>query len=200
MKTITIGNQIWTAENLNVNCFNNGDELLHATTDLDWKKAAENQTPAWCFYENNIENSPEYGRLYNWYAVNDSRGITPEGFCIPTNDHFKELIAFLSNDAGQKLKSKNGWLEYGKGGGTDEFNFNAKPGGENNFNYPNNPRGSELLYGKAIKEKAWFWSSSNADDNSELWAIAYCLSCWNNEMRQFTSQKNMGFSVRCIGL
>lgn len=198
METIRIGEQLWAAKNLDVDHFSNGDKLFHATNDLEWKNAAASETPAWCYYENNSENGLQYGKLYNWYAVNDSRNIAPEGFCIPSDDDFKKLIEFLGIDPGQKLRSKTGWLEYGKGNGTDEFGFCAKPGGSNKFNYPNNSRGTDYLYGMEIEEKAWFWTSSNAEDNSKLWAISYCLSCWNDEIRQFTCQKNLGFSIRCI--
>ncbi len=199
MEIIKIGNQFWAIENLNVNCFNNGDEIFHATTNLEWKKASENKTPAWCYYENKIENSHEYGVLYNWYALNDPRGITPQGFRIPTENDFNQLISFVGDDSGQKLKSKNGWLEYGKGNGLDEFGFNAKPGGANHLNYANNPRGPELLYGKDINENAWFWTLTEfPDDDTKLWAFAYSLTCWTSKISKFTCAKSMGFSIRCI--
>ena len=83
---ITIGRQVWMTENLNVDKFRNGDPISHAKTDEEWVKAGENGSPAWSHYDNDPANGEKYGKLYNWYAVNDSRGLAPEGWKIPSDD------------------------------------------------------------------------------------------------------------------
>lgn len=78
MEEVIIGDQVWMASNLDVDTFRNGDPIPHAKTDEDWELAGANGEPAWCYYGNNPGNSEEFGKLYNWYAVNDPRGLAPE--------------------------------------------------------------------------------------------------------------------------
>lgn len=77
-QTVTIGTQVWRTKNLDVATFRNGDSIPQAKTNEEWEKAAENQQPAWCYYNNDPANGAKYGKLYNWYAVNDSRGLAPD--------------------------------------------------------------------------------------------------------------------------
>ncbi|WP_313808048.1 fibrobacter succinogenes major paralogous domain-containing protein [Flavobacterium sp.] len=127
--TIKIGSQVWTTQNLDVATFRNGDAILEAKTDEEWRKAQDEKTPAWCYYKNDSENGEKYGKLYNWYAVNDPRGLAPKGYHIPNTTEWESLISNLggNNTAGQKIKSKNGWLE--NGNGTNESGFFGVPGG-----------------------------------------------------------------------
>ena len=129
IKFVKIDKQIWMSENLNVNKFNNGDTIPETKTVSEWKDAIKNRKPAWCYYENSIENGKKYGKLYNWFAVTDPRGIAPNGWHIPTKDEWLDLRNFLGGEklAGEKLKSKQGWDE--EGNGTDVFKFNGLPGG-----------------------------------------------------------------------
>jgi len=83
---VTIGNQVWMSQNLNVDKFRNGDPIPHAETREEWEKAGENRHPAWCYYDNDSANADKYGKLYNWYAVNDPRGLAPEGWKIPSHE------------------------------------------------------------------------------------------------------------------
>ena len=135
-KTVIIGNAEWMAENLNTSRFLNGDLILEAKTDEEWIEAAANETPAWCFYNNDPLNGVKYGRLYNWYAINDPRGLAPEGWRIPTDCDVWDLIKSLGpsktdnsseNKAGQQLKSIIGWAD--DGNGNNNSGFNAKPSG-----------------------------------------------------------------------
>jgi uncharacterized protein (TIGR02145 family) len=89
---ITIGDQVWMAENLSVDTFRNGDPIPEAKTSEEWVKAGEAKQPAWCWSTDDPEERKEYGKLYNWFAVNDSRGLAPEGYRIPTDDELEELI------------------------------------------------------------------------------------------------------------
>lgn len=104
-KTIAIGTQTWMAENLNVDRFRNGDPIPEAKSDAEWKLAGINKQPAWCYYNNDPKNGEKYGKLYNWYAVNDPRGLAPEGYVIPTKENWETLKAFLGDHGGLKLKS-----------------------------------------------------------------------------------------------
>ena len=128
-KSVVIGNQRWMGTNLNVDHFRNGDLIPEAKTEDEWKRAGENHMPACCYYNNDPANGEEYGKLYNWYAVNDQRGLAPEGWHIPTGEEWTTLTNFLGGEeiAGYKMKSTEGWWE--NGNGTNESGFNGLPGG-----------------------------------------------------------------------
>jgi uncharacterized protein (TIGR02145 family) len=136
---IKIGRQIWMAENLKVSEFRNGDLIPEAKTDEAWEQAGIECKPAWCYYNNNQVNRGKYGKLYNWHAVNDPRGLAPEGWYIPSDDDWNELemaLGMSQGDAdmegergtneGSKLKASEGWEE---GGGINSSGFSALPGG-----------------------------------------------------------------------
>ncbi len=111
--TVVMGNgQEWMAENLSVFYFRNGDPIPVVKTNEVWKKAGENKEPACCYYENNAEYGKTYGVLYNWYAVNDPRGLAPEGWHVPTDAEWKNFETFLGDDTGTKMKSSSGWKSY----------------------------------------------------------------------------------------
>jgi uncharacterized protein (TIGR02145 family) len=90
---IMIGDYSWMMENLDVITFANGDTIPQAKTKAEWLKAIENRQPAWCYYDNKSE--PKYGKLYNWFAVNDSRGLAHGIYSIPTVAAWKNLITEL---------------------------------------------------------------------------------------------------------
>ena len=104
---VEIGNQIWASTNLDVSHFRNGDLIPEAKSEEDWINAARNGQPAWCYY-NNDAVSPKWswekggkrcinGKLYNWYAVNDPRGLAPKGWHIPSSSEWEQLIGYLNN-------------------------------------------------------------------------------------------------------
>jgi len=106
---VAIGNQVWTSKNLDVSMFRNGEAIPLAKTDAEWESAGENQQPAWCYYENKGENGTTYGKLYNWYAVNDPRGLAPNGYHIPTDAEWTILTDNLGEEASTKMKNASGW-------------------------------------------------------------------------------------------
>jgi uncharacterized protein (TIGR02145 family) len=105
-QTVTIGTQVWTTKNLDVSTFRNGDVIPQASTDEAWEAAGENKQPAWCYYDNDTANASKYGKLYNWYAVNDPRGLAPAGYHIPSDAEWTVLTDFLGDEgiAGKKMK------------------------------------------------------------------------------------------------
>ncbi|OSZ77565.1 hypothetical protein CAP36_14420 [Chitinophagaceae bacterium IBVUCB2] len=101
--------QVWMSENLNVSHFANGDTIPEAKTNHDWEMAGIEGQPAWCYYDNDPNNAKLYGKLYNWYAVNDPRGLAPAGYHIPTatgwqapGDGSNNKITFVSRLAGER--------------------------------------------------------------------------------------------------
>jgi uncharacterized protein (TIGR02145 family) len=114
-----IGEQIWTTSNLNITKFQNGDIIYEAKTNEQWSRANKDKKPAWCYYQNNSQNGITYGKLYNWYAVNDSRGLAPKGWHIPSKSEWLELFSYLRKDNKnlcEVLKSTTGWKQYEYGG------------------------------------------------------------------------------------
>ena len=185
---VKIGSQVWATENLNVDCFRNGDPIPQAKTDEEWKRAGENQQPAWCYYNNDPKNGESYGKLYNWYAVNDRRGLAPQGWHIPTDEEWTQLTTFLGGKevAGAKMKSTNGWNEYeGKiGNGTNTSGFSGLPGG---YRFNNGTF-------KGIGYSGFWWSSTESSaDYAWFRFLSYSdgLVFRNDFSRQ-------GLSVRCL--
>ena len=182
---VTIGNQIWMAENLNVSTFRNGDPIPEAKSAEEWEKAGTDGKPAWCYYENDLANSAKYGKLYNWYALNDARGLAPEGYHVPTDDEWTVLTDYLGGDtvAGTKMKSTSGWSE--NGNGRNESGFSGLPGGvrEN--------EGSFLGIGYG----AVWWSASEDSTNDAYYR--YLILTDDNLFRHYYF-KGKGLSVRCL--
>lgn len=134
---VKIGNQVWMDKNLNVDHFRNGDPIPQAKTKEEWTYAIENKEPAWCYYDNNSSNGSKYGKLYNWYAVIDKRGLAPEGWHVSTDEDWRTLNKYLGGHEGKaahKLKSKTDWKDddFSSGIGASTRNstgFSGLPGG-----------------------------------------------------------------------
>lgn len=181
--TIKIGNQTWMSENLNVTKFRNGDIILEAQTDELWIKAAEQKVAAWCYYD----NDPTQTKLYNWYAVNDPRGLAPEGYHIPDEDDWNTLVNHLGGElvAGPKLKFASSWgdstsVVYAKN------NFAAEPMGW---------RKTSKEGIAFTKEGAFFWCSTAL---SLKYAWTRYLIYKSNDVKSYCYPKSSGLSVRCV--
>jgi uncharacterized protein (TIGR02145 family) len=188
-KSVKIGTQTWMAENLNVSTFRNGDQIPEAKTKEEWEKAGKEGRPAWCYYENDPKNGTKYGKLYNWYAVNDSRGLAPSGWHITTDAEWTILKNQLGDDAGKKMKSTSGWeiteeLQE-NGNGTNSSGFSGLPGGLRYIN------GNFLLFGRV-----GFWWSSTEHDTSG--AYKRWLTHEDGSLSGDNCYKGEGFSVRCL--
>lgn len=92
--------------NLDEGNFRNGDLIPEAVTEEEWQKAAVDKRPAWCYYENSKSNGSVYGKLYNWWAVSDPRGLAPSGYHIPDIAEWSGITEFFGgrNHAGSKIK------------------------------------------------------------------------------------------------
>jgi uncharacterized protein (TIGR02145 family) len=181
---VQIGKQIWMSKNLDATHFRNGDEIPEAKTNKAWKEASKNKQPAWCYYNNAVKNGNLYGKLYNWYAVIDPRGLAPLGWHVPSDDEWTTLTDHLGGEknAGKKLKSASGWLD--KGHGSNESGFSGLPGG------------SRQGYGHCfIDEYGFWWGSSEGSKDA---ASCLCLSYDNRSADRGIRYKEGGFSVRCL--
>jgi uncharacterized protein (TIGR02145 family) len=182
---VQIGNQIWMTKNLNTSRYQNGDPIPQVQDQIQWQNLT---TGAWCYYENNTANGKIYGKLYNWYAVNDSRGLAPQGWHIPTIDEFNTLSNFLGgvNVAGGKMKATGitYWLSPNVEA-TNSSGFTGLPGGSRGTN--------SFLF---INNYAYFWSSTSTTQNN-AWIIGLDYNTDNLFISDFFFKPN-GFSVRCI--
>jgi len=178
-KTVKIGERTWMSENLNTDHYRNGDAIPEVEDPAQWGNL---KTGAWCYYDNKPENGKKYGKLYNWYAVNDPRGLAPEGWHIPTQAEFKTLGAAVNNN-GNALKAIG--QGSGDGAGTNTSGFSALLAG-----YREDSGGFDGLGGDAD-----FWSSA-VDSTID----AYGLGLGNNDSNVHLSLINKadGFSVRCV--
>lgn len=189
MEEVKIGDQIWMNQNLDCETFNNGDWIPYIEYDEDWEEAGENGHPGWCYYKYESSNNYKYGKLYNWHAVNDPRGLASEGWRIPTEEDWIILTDYLGGDdvAGTKIKSSNGWA--GEGNGINESGFSAVPGG---FRDSFGKFEDEFNDG----ENCIFWTSTANDEVDALSRGLFYNS--NKVFRGNYDSKGNGFSVRCI--
>lgn len=148
--SVTIGGLSWMSRNLDVDRFRNGDPIPEARTAEEWKAAAANRQPAWCYHTNDAANGAKYGRLYNWYAVTDPRGLAPDGWHVASDAEWKALISALGGGttASVRLRAKAGWPE---GNGSNSSGFGALPGEQ---------RGDEGKFSSGVRTRAIWWTSS----------------------------------------
>jgi uncharacterized protein (TIGR02145 family) len=201
LEEVKIGNQIWMAKNLDVAHFRNGDPIPEAKSPQDWERAANEEQPACCYNLNDSSIGKQYGRLYNWFAVNDARGLAPEGWEIPTDSDYTELSDFLGGEqeAIKKMKFDDEW-KFGrfKGNGTNESGFSALPGGIRNdfgkFKSETMVYEGENYEGDGGKYGSWWTISAN--DDFDAWSRN--LSHDNNILFRGYLGKGNGLSLRCI--
>ncbi len=183
-KTVVIGTQTWMAENLNVSTFRNGDPISEAKTKEEWELAGKEGKPAWCYYDNNSEYGENLGKLYNWYSVNDSRGLAPIGWHVPENDEWDLLTDYLGGNevAGNKMKSTNGWS---KRNGTNISGFSGLPVGG---------RGYEGTFDGTTRYG--FWWTSTEYNSGGAWDRS--LNSSNGKVYRYYNYKAVGLPVRCV--
>ncbi len=193
-QAIRIGNQWWMAENLKVVHYLSGEAIVNVTEDTIWNNLT---TSAYCNYNNSIDTAAIYGRLYNWYAVVDSRRIAPSGWHVATDEEWQTLVDYLGgeNVAGGKLKT-TGTVEEGSGlwhnpdfehpEATNESGFSALPSGIRGYT------GSTFTF---LGYSALFWSST--EYGSDL-AWLRALNYGHSKVYRHSYSKQQGYSVRCV--
>ena len=180
------------AENLKVTHYRNGDEIPTGFGHDEW---TELTTGAYTFYDNDSSNIAIYGNLYNWYAVDDNRGICPEDWHVPTDADWTVLTDYLggADVVGGMMKS-TGTIEEGDGlwyspniAATNESGFTAYPGGYRHI--------SDGLY-YHLGNTGNYWSSTKEPDTD---FVFYRVLFWDySYVHNIAHTKNYGFSVRCI--
>jgi uncharacterized protein (TIGR02145 family) len=173
-KTIKIGNQLWMAENLTVSHFRNGDSIPEVKTPQSWNECYEKSSPAWCYYNNDTANGKKYGKLYNWYAVNDPRGLAPIGWHVPTDNEWQMLITACGGTgaAFAELKKTNGFAALPSG---------ARYYKDASFNHIGN---------------ITFWWTANRNDKWNAWYHA--MHFGYKQIGRDNGGMNTGHPVRCL--
>lgn len=186
--TVKIGGQVWMASNLKVGRYQNGSEIPNVTDSNQWYGY---NAGAWVTYSNQSLNNPTYGKLYNYNAVTDNRGICPIGWRVPSVDDWRTLFNSLGgfSIAGKKLKSTSGWnYNGGNGNGTNENGFNALPGG---FRWANGP--NDVVF-TGIGSSGWWWADAQGSNISNKIVLRDYSESVSIDWRNYSS----GLSVRCI--
>ena len=175
-----IGNQLWASKNLVVSTFNNGNTIPNITSASNWGA----NTPQMCSYNFNAANDAIYGKLYNWYAVVDARGICPINWHVPSDTELTNLnIAIGSNGGDLKEAGLVNWNSPNTGA-TDKYKFKAIATG---YMGTTTPSGAGNV--------TYFWSSLASAAN---FAYTWSLSKDNALFTRSIQGKIGGFSVRCI--
>jgi uncharacterized protein (TIGR02145 family) len=185
LPTIQIGTQQWMSKNLNVAFYRNGNPIPQVTDPTAW---AGLTTGAWCYYNNDPIQGAKYGKLYNWYAVNDPRGLAPQGWHIPSDAEWTTLANSLGGEivAGGKMKEPGTANWTGPSNvATNSSGFTGLPGGNRNNDGPFNTIGNNGLW----------WSSTETSTTSAWFRL---LSYNDGRLDRFFTNRQAGFSVRCL--
>ena len=182
---VEIGDQCWFSENLRTTVYADDSSIPEVTGSSAWSGLF---TGARCDYNNDASNVAAYGRLYNWYAVDNASGLCPSGWHVPTDGEWTALEDYITAQGfngteGTALKSTSGW-NYG-GNGTDDFGFSALPGGLRN-GYDGD------FYGAG--NYGYWWSSSPSGGNAWYRSLGYT----NPGISRYNNNPRYGFSVRCL--
>jgi len=188
-QSVNIGNQSWFSKNLDVTHYRNGEVIPNVTDPVQWRNMT---TGAWRYYNNDPALGAIYGKLYNWYAVNDPRGLAPNGWSIPSKEDWSVLTDFLGGwtQASRKMREvgTEHWLT-NEDNVTNESKFTSIPSGLYFYQ-----EGVSLCDGLGIV--AYYWSSTETGDTT-----AYEMGVSSNPFSNvsgFDGDKHYGFSVRCV--
>lgn len=198
-EVVEIGDQCWFAENLRSTTYSNGDLIPAGLPDNEWMSSTTGATAVYgeigstCYNFSpdidacdNAQSLAEYGRLYNWYAVDDWRGLCPVGWHVPTDEEWSTLKLVIQSQGfggteGVALKSTTGWFD---NNGTDDFGFSAYPAGR---------RWVNGTYDDAGYEGLW-WSSTPYFGGAWCWKLSFTAP----DFFRVSWDSGNGFSVRCL--
>ncbi len=182
-ETVTIGTQVWMAENLKTTRYNDGSAIPIGLTDSAWQHAS---TGAYAVYNNEVSNNTTFGKLYNWYAVNTGK-LAPTGWHVPTDAEWTTLITYLGGEevAGGHMKSTSSLWNTPNTSADNSSGFSGLPGGYRTAN------GFYFLSGTIGQ-----WWSSTQNSSGDAW-MRYLYHSSNSATRTINGKVN-GFSVRCV--
>ena len=198
-QTVRIGTQVWMKENLKVSKYRNGNSIPTGLTNSQWNSTTSG---AFAVYNNDQTNNSIYGKLYNWYAVSDPRGLCPVGWHVPSDGEWKTLEITLgmsgtdadltggrgtSQNIGGKLKSTSSLWTAPNTGATNESGFLGLPGG-----WREGSSGNYLYVGSS----GFWWPSSTYYSTTFAWYRGLGSSNLNS-YRDYINWQS-GFSVRCL--
>lgn len=184
---VTIGTQTWTKKNLDVDHYKNGDAIPEVKDFAVWKNL---KTGAWHYYDNDANNGKIYGKLYNWYAVTDPRGLAPSGCHIPSDAEWSVLTTYLGGEsaAGGKIKEAgtSHWISPNTAA-DNSSGFNALPAGTS----------TSAIFWQLGYNSYWWSTTSFASGND---TFVYFRAVYNNSgaVNRAATDISGSLSVRCI--
>lgn len=182
IKSVKIGSQVWMSENLSTDRFRNGDEIPLAETREEWIILCSEGKPASCYLVLNGEVEKSYGRLYNWFAVNDPRGLAPSGWHVPSDDEWKKLTDYLGGESIAAYKLRATGLNNGQ---ESETGFYGKAAG--------GCKSDGIFFG--VGSTANWWTSTEINsENAWMRQLSY-TPCMINSLAY---PKQSGLAIRCI--
>ena len=181
--TITINGKEWFKENLKTTKYANGDSIENVPTAGDWGLRTSG---AWAFYNNDVTNNSNFGKLYNWYAISDIKGLCPKGWHVATDTDWTTLTANYGTDAaaGNELKATTLWTT--PNSNTNSSGFGALPGGG---------RGG-LNFGEINNKGFWWTSTTDPADTDKAYVRGMQFN--TDTVLRYTEDNKYGFSVRCV--
>ena len=183
--SVRIGDQVWMVRNLDIDQYRNGDPIPEVKDPLAWPNLT---TGAWCYYDNDPANGKVYGKLYNWYAVIDPRGLAPAGWHIPSDAEWTTVEKSLGGTSVAGGKMKEAGILHWKTpntGGDNSSGWVGLPGGQR----------SSIGYFNSVKEVGYWWTSS--EGNTPL-ALLHIMSYADGRSLGTVSDRHIGYSVRCV--
>ena len=195
--TISLAGGCWFAENLRTLVYSNGEDIPSNLTDSQWNYADAGAATVYGEDDGCNNYSPdidscdpevaleEYGRLYNWYAVNDDRGLCPVGWHVPSEGEWFNLVSGFGGGsvAGEMLKSSYGWSYEGQG--TNESGFNGMPGGK---------RQDGSGYFSSAGDRGTWWTSTPYSSLARFSELKFN----SNSVTNSYADRETGYSVRCV--
>jgi len=187
LPSVTICNQIWTTKNLDVSIYRNGDPIPNVTDAATWTTLT---TGAYCYYNNDSATyAATYGKLYNWYAVNDTRGLAPIGWHVPSDTEWTRLETCLGGLTLAGGAMKDVGLTHWQSPNTDATNISGFTG------LPGGYRNTVGIFNSIGYNGFWFSSTENLTTDA---VMLRNLNFSRSNLSQFSSIHTLGYSVRCV--
>ena len=191
-KTVAISTQWWMAENLKVTQFANGDPIPHLTNAAEW---AGTEQGAYCYYGNSTSLADSYGNLYNWYTVEDDRGVCPVGWHVATDADWITMEMFLGMSA-EEAERMTAWRGTDEGSKLKDESFE----GNNSSGFTALATGYRDPAGvfKAMGTDNDYWTSTPYDNKGNVEGVLHgLLNTQSSTVRNF-HVPGYGFCIRCV--